>query len=177
MQAVMSKYPNFEDWYLPYQENLKTNPLAKYFVNLRNHMQKVGDVPLGHSGSMEYGKLKHFSFFSDTDNLKNAPEGEVTHLAEIYFTDVLKVVERCYRDFWIYADPRAIFTEQGLKLLGWVIEDIEEAGGLHRGYTDIPYEGEDKNLQRLRMLAREFQGDEMMEQYFAKYDLVSGGSV
>lgn len=93
------------------------------------------------------------------------------NLAEDYFVEVLRVVESCYRDFWVYTDPRAIFTEDGLKLLGWVIEDIEEAVGLPRGYTDIPYDNKDKNLQRLRLLAREFQGDEMMEQYFMKYEL------
>lgn len=105
--------------------------------------------------------------------MKDAPVGEVTKLAEEYFVEVLKVVENCYRDFWVYADPRAIFTEEGLELLGWVIEDIEEAVGLPRGYTDIPYHEEDKNFQRLRLLAREFQGDEMMEQYFVKYGLQS----
>lgn len=171
LQSVMTKYPEFDEWYITHQEKLKANGLAKYFVSLRNYMQKVGQVPVGHTGTIRNGKIEHFSFFIDIDDLKNAPNGEVINLAEDYFVEVLRVVESCYRDFWVYTDPRAIFTEDGLKLLGWVIEDIEEAVGLPRGYTDIPYDNKDKNLQRLRLLAREFQGDEMMEQYFMKYEL------
>lgn len=173
LQAVMTKYPDFDKWYVSHQEKLKANGLAKYFVNLRNYIQKVGEIPVGHTGTMREGKIKHVSYFVDIDDLKGAPAGEVTKLAEEYFVEVLKVVENCYRDFWVYADPRAIFTEEGLRLLGWVIEDIEEAAGIPRGYTDIPYEGEDKSFQRLRLLARQFQGDEMMEQYFVKYGLQS----
>lgn len=173
LQAVMSKYPGFSDWYISHQDRLRANGLAKYFVNLRNYMQKVGEVPVGHTGTMRDGKIKHLSYFVDIDGLKDAPAGEVIRLAEEYFLEILKVVESCYRDFWVYVDPRAIFTEEGLALLGWSIEDIEEAGGLLRGYTDIPYEGDDKNFQRLCLLRREFEGDEMMEQYFSKYQLNS----
>lgn len=169
LQAVMSKYPNFDSWYKPHQEKLKSNYLARYFVDLRNYLQKVGEVPVGHTGTIRDGKIKHVSFFMDIDSLKGAPPGEVTRLAKEYFLEILKVVESCYRDYWVYVDPRALFTIEGLSQLGWTIEDIEECGGLPRGYTDVPYEGSDKDIQRLRLLSREFQGDELMEQYFEKY--------
>lgn len=169
LQAVMSKYPNFEEWYKPHQKILKTNSLARYFVDLRNYLQKVGEVPVGHTGTMRDGKIQHVSFFMNIDSLKEAPAGEVTRLAKEYFLEILKVVESCYRDYWIYVDPRALFTTEGLSKLGWTIEDIEDCGGLPRGYTDVPYDSEDKEIQRLRLLSREFQDDEMMEQYFEKY--------
>jgi len=171
LQSVMSAYPGFSDWYVHHQESLRSNALAKYFVNLRNHMQKVGKSPVLHTGESRSGRITHASYFIDMDELKNAPNGEVTVLAEEYFTSILIVLERCYRDFWVYVDPRAIFTEEGLSMLGWSVEDIEELVGLSRGWTDVPYEGEDKNLQRLRLLKREFEGDELMEQYFTKYKI------
>ena len=173
MQAVMSKYPNFDDWYENEQKALRANELAKYFVNLRNYLQKVGETPVGHTGIMRNGEVKHLSYFIDIEGLEKAPAGEVTRLAEDYFVDILKVVERCYRKFWVYVDPRAIFTEKGLHILGWSIEDIEEAVGLPRGYTDIPYDADDTNMQRLELLHKEFGGDEMMEQYFMKYNISS----
>lgn len=173
LQSVMSKYPNFDEWYSTRQDKLRADCLAKYFVNLRNHTQKVGDVPVRHSGTFSEGEIKFVSIFVDTEDLKGAPKGEVTRLAEEYFVEILKVVQECYRDFWVYADPRALFTEKGLSILGWEIEDIEEAGGFPRGWTDVPYVGDDKDFQRLRLLARHCQGDEMMEQYFLKYGLLS----
>ncbi|MGW8391476.1 hypothetical protein [Pseudoduganella sp. HUAS MS19] len=176
LQAVMSKYPEFSDWYLPHQLNLKNNELAKYFVNLRNHILKVGEMPVRHAGAMRFGKLRSMSHFVDVDGLRNSPDGEVISLAETYFTDILKVIESCYRDYWAYIDPRAIFTEKGLEILGWTIEDIEEAFGLPRGWTDIPYEGDDKNFQRLRLLERQFGGDEQLEQYFDKYKVGQGAA-
>jgi len=169
LQAVMSKYPDFSEWYKPHQEKLKADKLARYFVDLRNYLQKVGEVPVGHTGTMRGGKVKHLSFFMDIDSLKGAPPGEATRLSEEYFLEILKIIECCYRDFWIYVDPRALFTNEGLSQLGWSIEDIEECGGYPRGYTDVEYDGDDKDIQRLRILSRELQGDELMEQYFKKY--------
>lgn len=171
LQAVMVKYPGFPEWYLPYQELLKNNALAKYFLNLRNHIQKVGNVPISHSGTLQLGKVRHLAYFIDIEELKNSPEGEVVALSHEYFVQILKIVEQCYRDFWVYVDPRAIFTEKGLNLLGWTVEDIEEAAGLPRGWTDVPYTGDDKTFQRLRLLARQFAGDELMEAYFTKYGI------
>ena len=164
LQAVMSKYPSFESWYEREQEGLKSNDLAKYFVNLRNYLQKVGEIPVGHMGTMRNGEVKQLSYFVDVEGLEKAPAGEVTKLAEEYFIEVLKVIHRCYEDFWVYVDPKAIFTEKGLSALGWTIEDIEESVGLPRGWTDVPYESNDKNFQRLRdrwLLA--------LLQYFRRY--------
>lgn len=171
LQAVMDKYPGFGQWYAPHQANLKASELAKYFLNLRNHIQKVGNVPISHTGTFEFGKTRHLSYFVDIDELKNSPDGEVVYLSRQYFLQILTIIEQCYRDFWVYVDPRAIFTENGLSMLGWTIEDIEEAAGIPRGWTDIPYDGDDKNFQRLRLLSRQFGGDEMMEEYFTKYEI------
>jgi hypothetical protein len=118
LQAVMSKYPDFDTWYEPHREELKSNKLARYFVDLRNYLQKVGEVPVGHTGTMRDGKVKHLSFFMDIESLKGAPPGEVTRLAEEYFLEILKIIECCYRDYWIYVDPRALFTAEGLSQLG-----------------------------------------------------------
>ncbi len=168
LQAVMSKYPDFFQWYIPKQELLKKNKLAKFFLDLRNHLQKVGSVPVASSGSILYG-----NFFSDTEfvpipEIKEVPAGNVTELAESYLVDVLVVLKECYHDFSTYVDPRAIFTIDGLALLGWSIEDLEEALGFPRGYTDVEFEDGEKDNHRLKALSR-YGGDEEMEQYFEKY--------
>jgi len=171
MQAVMSKYPNFPEWYALHQQVLKEDLLAKYFLNLRNLTQKVGTVPVGHTGMMRDGEIIHLSYFVSVEELKDAPNGEVTKLATQYFKSILSLVKKCYEDFWAYVDPRAIFTEKGLDFLGWTIEDIEESVGLPRGWTDITGNPNENRTERLALLQREYQGDEMMEDYFSKYEL------
>lgn len=168
LQAVMSKYPEFSKWYIPKQEELKKNKLAKFFLDLRNHLQKVGSVPVASSGSIVYG-----NFFSDTEfvpipEIKEVPVGNVIKLAESYLIDVLEVLKECYHNFSAYVDPRAIFTTDGLSVLGWSIEDLEEALGFPRGYTDVEFEDGEKDKNRLKALSR-YGGDEEMEQYFEKY--------
>jgi hypothetical protein len=173
LQAVMSGYPGFVEWYSPQQAELRKSKLARYFVDLRNLLQKVGEVPVAHEGWTHNGKFEKFSYFIDSKALGEAPAGDVMKLSKEYFVLILRLVESCYRHYRIYVDPRMLFTSDGLNALGWTIEDLEEAVGIPRGWTDVPYEGDDKEYQRLRLLSRQFQGDEVMEQYFLKYGFKS----
>jgi hypothetical protein len=170
LQAVMCHYPNFSEWYKPYQEKLRKNDLAKYFANLRNHLQKVGNIPINYSGSMKNGMMEVDQRFIPIEELKDAPKGEVIELAEQYLIDILKVIKECYIDYHEYVNPNALFTMEGLSKLGWSIEDLEESLGLPRGWTDIEWDGDDKNEQRLMALSRH-GGDESTEQYFEKYSI------
>jgi hypothetical protein len=46
LQAVMSKYPGFGEWYPSRRDHLAQSALARFFVTLRNHAQKVGTLPI-----------------------------------------------------------------------------------------------------------------------------------
>jgi len=168
LQAVMSKYPEFSEWYTPKQELLKKNKLAKFFLDLRNHLQKVGSVPMASSGSILNGVFFNDTEFVPIPEIKMVPVGNVVKLAELYLIDVLIVLKECYRDFSVYVDPRVIFTLDGLIELGWSVEDLEEALGFERGYTNVDFEGERNEVHRLKVLSR-YGGDEEMEKYFKKY--------
>jgi hypothetical protein len=102
----MSHYPGFNEWYKPKQDQLRQNKLARFFVDLRNHLQKVGNVPVAHGGSIINGEYFSVTEFIPTEELKEVPIGEVFELSLIYFKNILIVIKECYRDFAIYADPR-----------------------------------------------------------------------
>jgi hypothetical protein len=170
LQSVMSNYPNFDNWYSPHQETLKSNELAKYFVGLRNEALKTGRSPISHYGSYIDGEMKTSQVFIETKYLKGKPEGYLLELCINYLKDVLKVLKACYLDYSVYVNPRAIFTSEGLSELGWTIEDLEESLGLPRGCTDIPEDSPEKNKNRLSILSGN-GGDEIMEQYFEKYSI------
>jgi hypothetical protein len=46
LQRMRAVVPDFDDWYGPLQEEMKTDPLLRYFVNLRNQLEKEG-MPQG----------------------------------------------------------------------------------------------------------------------------------
>ncbi len=172
LQAVMSGYPDFDSWYQPRQERLKESRLARFFVDLRNHLQKVGGAPLFHSGWSRNGKFEWFTEFTPTPDFEEVPSGDVIALSEAYFRLLLEILQECYADYWAYIDPRAIFTVEGLRILGWTVEDVEEAVGFPRGWTDIPWPKEEKVSARLHVLSR-CGGDELMDAFFKKYSIGS----
>jgi len=172
LQAVMSEYPNFDSWYQSRQKRLKESRLARFFVDLRNHIQKVGGAPLFHSGSSRNGKLEWATEFIPTPDFDEVPSGDVITLSEAYFRLLLEVLRDCYTDYWAYIDPRAIFTIEGLRTLGWTVEDVEEAVGFPRGWTDITWPEEEKLSARLHVLSR-YGGDELMDAFFTKYNIGS----
>lgn len=176
LQYVMSEYPNFSDWYPERQARLKADKLARFFVTLRNESQKRGVLWVQTSGiSSEEGweTFRQFSF-GPTSEVTEVPSGDVVEICTAYFKSVLEIVGECYREFDVYVDPRLLFTERGLKALGWSIEDLEECLGFPRGWTDIPWEGEDKNEQRLKLLSRH-GFDEELDEFLIKYEIIAKG--
>lgn len=172
LQAVMSKYPGFDEWYALRQQRLKDSRLVRFFVDVRNHLQKVGGVPVYFSGSMVEGRVEYFQEFGPTKEIPEVPSGDVVANSESYFRLLLDVINELYRDFAVYVDPREIFTPEGLNTLGWAIEDLEESLEFPKGWTDIDWSGEDKYEQRLKLLSRH-GGDEVMEAFFYKYNIGS----
>jgi hypothetical protein len=172
LRTVMSGYPDFDSWYPPRQQRLTESRLARFFVDLRNHIQKVGSAPLFHSGYRRDGRSDWGTEFIPTPDFKDAPRDEVIVLSETYFRLLLELLQECHADYWAYIDPRAIFTVKGLNALGWTVEDVEEAIGFPRGWTDIPWPVGDKVTARLHVLSRH-GGDEVMSAFVEKYSIGS----
>lgn len=173
LQWVMSKYPDFNEWYLIRQQRLRSSSLAKFFVALRNSNQKTGVMPILHSAYYVETQVQAFQEFFIPPNIsevKELPIQNVTEACEIYLEQLLTIISECYSDFSAYINPNTMFTEKGLKIIGWSIEDLEEILGFPRGYTDIPWDGDDKNEQRLKALRR-YGGDDIVSEYFEKYQV------
>lgn len=168
LQAVMSKYPGFREWYPSRQDRLAQSALARFFVTLRNHAQKVGTLPIQHKAFVIGDLFEAGYVFMPDEEIPNTPEGGVVELCHQYMREIVAVVAECYRDFDVYADPRTIFTERGLTALGWSIDDLEESLGFPRGWTDLGRNDPDDRANRLRALSR-YGGDEELEQFIDKY--------
>lgn len=172
LQYVMRKYPDFDEWYVPKQQKLRESKLARAFVELRNHTQKTGIIPIAPENSIYEGKFYDSTqfFIPRNTDFKEVPSGDVIELCEKCLIEVLEVVSECYKDFDVYIDPRVMFTERGLKALNWTIEDLEESVGLHRGHTDLDYEDEELSNDEVRLyLLRPYGGDETLQIFLDRY--------
>lgn len=57
----------FDEWYMPIQEELKADPVMKYFVTLRNDLEKKGRLPVAVSAHI------HRLSFEDLNKLPRPP--------------------------------------------------------------------------------------------------------
>jgi hypothetical protein len=172
LQYVMTKYPNFDEWYKIRQEKLRSSKLAKAFVEFRNQAQKTGIIPIVPERSLLEGLFYETTqFYIPTNSeIKEIPNGDVVELSEKCLIEVLTIVSECYMDFDIYIDPRVMFTERGITSLNWTVEDIEEFVGFPRGYTDIDFQDETLSNTEIRLNSlRQYGGDETLQRYLDKY--------
>lgn len=170
LQWVMSKYPNFDEWYPPQQTKLQKSKLAKFFVDLRNYNQKTGLNPIGIHSKEGSQLFEDFFVTPNVEDIEEATVPDLTTAAELYLIELLTIISACYTDYATYVNPNTIFTEQGLEKIGWTIEDIEEMVGLPRGYTDIEWPEHEKSQKRLDAL-RPYGGDDIMSEFFEKYNI------
>ncbi len=167
----MDEIPGFSDWYSVERVELQKSSLAKFFVQLRNHLQKVGSIPVVQSGKFDGETFISAAYFVPIiSDLEEVPEGEVLDLCHLYFREVLKLVGKAYRRFDIYTNPHALFTQRALEILNWSIEDLEEALGFPRGWTQVP-DGEGNNDAERLVALSTLAGDEEMEQWLLKYSI------
>jgi hypothetical protein len=172
LQFVMKKYPNFDDWYVSRQERLRKSKLAKAFVEFRNQAQKTGIIPIAAAGGFFEGIFYDSTkFYIPTNSeIKEVPDGNVVELSEKCLIEVLSIVAECYKDFDVYIDPRAFFTERALEKLNWTIEDVEESLDFPKGYTDAKFEDSEFTDMEIRLnLLKRYGGDETLQVYLDKY--------
>jgi hypothetical protein len=60
LQNLRSTEKDFEEWYRPYVAEMKTNPLMKFFYELRTRILKRGEMGVGN-----YVHIKEFGFPRD----------------------------------------------------------------------------------------------------------------
>jgi hypothetical protein len=157
MQASMKGIGGFAEWYANIQGELRNNEMDRFFHECRTDDQKIGfnHIVGGvmRDGRMDYWFSEHeqgkYNFTPKTDVLTSCKEQMVT---------LCKVVDQAYSAFGLEIDPDQRYTPEGLKALGYSLEDLEEDLGLPRGHTDIEWDSGNKDLERLEQLRRQIPG-------------------
>ena len=133
LQATMSDIPGFDEWYRQAQARLKIDPLARFFVEIRNDavhrgLNPLDRVTLEHLRENLFMQLNHRSP-THTVVLPYPRGSEGTALADAlqvsteYFVSLVVVVYDCYEKFRHIVDPRWYFTIENFRASGKTIED------------------------------------------------------
>lgn len=152
MQSSLKGIEQFDEWYEEKQEQMRADPLSKFFNNFRRISQHIGDNAVV-GGSMRNGDfIYHFGALPE---LKNVPEGDVATACKAYFISVLELVYECYITFPALINGQWRFTREYFESQGLTIEDAEEEIGLPRGWSGVS--GLDEEI-RWKYLRKEVDG-------------------
>lgn len=70
LQNLRTTEPSFDDWYRPYQDEMASDPVMRYFYTLRSQVLKEGKLPTGVSVY-----IHHLTFPQDSNRFGPPPPG------------------------------------------------------------------------------------------------------
>lgn len=171
IQAVLRDEPGFQEWYSHVQERLRKDPLARFFTTVRNETQKIGHTPLnagtaGWRGDGTWGTTYWFvgGYEGCEDEI---PSVDVLTACRTYFTTLLEIIYECYERFDVLS-PLSFFSVPNLTAKGMTLEDMEEALGFPRGWTDIPSITEAERHELLRKQCPDTAIDRLFLRYLGR---------
>lgn len=143
LQGVMkSRVDGFQEWYEAKQDELRRDPLARFFHDARTEAQHLGTNPVnaGRSHTVHGKPVVELYFESSTLGvpLKNAPSCDVATACTRYLALIVSLIRECYEVFGPAVDPLEYLTEKNFRSTGRTIEDAEEEVIGVRGWTDVP---------------------------------------
>lgn len=159
LQHVMADVDGFPEWYQERSQQLKDNELCRYFVFVRNEVQKQGSSPVSMWDTDGSALFLHWW----EDPAVPAPDTTVAEASRQYIRVLARLIYEVYRDFGHFVDPAVVYSEAGAARRGLSIEDLEEETMGMRGWTSgIPLD------ERYRLL-REQQSLPHIDDLLIKY--------
>lgn len=148
MRASLKGVPGFKDWFDEALKRLKTDPLAPFFVEIRNEVVHDGINPLNRVSLEHLREDLSRQLQRDRGHvlvLPDAARRDATVLVNAvdacrqFFASVVGVVHECYSAFKTVVDARWYFTEANFSSMGRTLEDaIAELGFLPTWATCAP---------------------------------------
>jgi hypothetical protein len=134
LQSTMDSLQGFRDWYEIKQDELRLNPIAKFFVERRNDALKKGEnenIQLGIAFDNKGHLVIQSRFYSSSNRpvirekspqcIEGLPVVEACHE---YIEILRRLMSECHTQFVDKIDPLSV-------------EDFEEWYGFPRGWTDL----------------------------------------
>lgn len=139
LQTMMNEVPGFKNWYQNAQAKLKANPLAPFFVEIRNAsihrgVNPLNEVTLDHVydhlfSQIRYGTRSHVLVLPNVGYEGSGSLVDAVQAAQLYFTSLVEIIFDCYDHFKSVVDPRWYFTSDNFSAMGKTFEDaVTELG-------------------------------------------------
>lgn len=112
--------PGFDDWYRPHRAKLKSDPVSRMFLDLRNDHVHGGMYPVSGS-SRKAGRATFFLRAKDG----NSEIGDLAIAAREHFLGLLAVIYDCYVQLGPFIDPQQHYTAENFARSGRGIDDAE----------------------------------------------------
>ncbi len=143
LQSSLYGIEGFESWYESNRRPLKDDPLATFFVDVRNKIQKTGENPLDQVPldnlsdalrdslwrSSRGERQRHIVAIPDLDATRAGILVDAVRASEDYFRSLVGLVFKCYETFLCVVDPRWYFTEKHFAEIGKTfIDALAELG-------------------------------------------------
>jgi hypothetical protein len=138
MQKEMAHVPGFPDWWAARQRELKADPAARFFLELRNFSQKQGRISLVGFGSGRTGRRWSYRFAGNAESVPSQLlSRDAADCCRAHVAKLAAVVFGCTEAFPYATCPRRALTPKGVQALGLSMGEIEATLGFPRGWTDI----------------------------------------
>ena len=171
LQAVMNEAEGFLEWYNQWQEKLKKDPIARFFLETRNLLQKIGINPVN-TGSTSWDSRRNFyiryQFNSSGEETPVPPENDVVKACTVYLTTLTELVYQCYIDFGPNIDPHQYYTQKHFRNIGKTIDDADEELFGVRGWTFVEGVPKEYRWQAIRGSVPGCSIDHIFDRYLGK---------
>lgn len=143
LQASMDGVPGFDVWYQAAREHLKSDPLAPFFVEIRNNVVHRGLNPLNRTGIEHlrddlYGQMTgrhtHTLILPDVRSKDETVLADAVDVSTQYFRSLVSIIFECYERFTCIVDPRWYCTRENFEAMGKDLGDALFEIGLPRDW-------------------------------------------
>jgi hypothetical protein len=112
MQSAMSDIPEFAAWYSPRQDRLRADPVSRFFISVRNEIQKRGTNPVAAFKQSEGAASEAFFVYWYDDPEQILPDTDVVSACKGQMKSLARLVYEVYRDFGHFIDPAIVYRVQ-----------------------------------------------------------------
>ena len=155
--------PGFKEWYESQQSKLKSDPLAKFFLEIRNDNVHGGPNPVV-GASFYHGESEYH--FKEQEKLEF---DDIVSCCRVHFIKLLEIVYDCYIVLGVHIDPQQYYTREHFESMGWTIDDaeIEIWGWIMTSYIEEGLD-EDDRWHELRSRVGECKINHLFKGYLNK---------